>query len=118
MESVLRGIPGTIMYIDDILITAPTGKEHIISRVAQVLGRLQEAGLRLKRGKCAFMAPSVVYIIDAQGLHLIQENVEAIQQAPRPTNVAELKSYLGLLTYYAKFLHDMSTTLTPRYRSF
>ena len=49
-----------------------------------------------------FMAPSVVHLghrIDEQGLHPISEKVKALQQAATPTNVSELKSYLGLLTY-------------------
>ncbi len=60
-----------------------------------------EAGLRLRRDKCKFLAPSVenlVCLIDAEDLHPTQEKVRAIQEAPKPNNVAELKSYLGLLT--------------------
>ena len=45
MESVLRGIPGVVVYLDDILITSPTDDEHIAT-LAVVLARLEEAGLR------------------------------------------------------------------------
>ena len=65
------------------------------------------------------MVPSVAYlghVIDAQGLHPLPEKVDAIQQAPTPTNVAELKSYLGLLTYYGKFLPNLATHLAPLYK--
>ena len=64
------------------------------------------------------MAPSVVYLghrIDAQGLHPLAEKVKAIQEAPKPNNVSELKAYLGLLSYYSKFLPNLSTTLAPLY---
>ena len=44
------------------------------------------------------------------------EKLQALQEAPRPTNVSELKSYLGLLTYYTKFLPNLSTELAPLYR--
>ena len=50
--------------------------------------------------------------IDAEGLHPL---VQAIQEAPTPTNVQELKAYLGLLTYYSKFLPNMATVLSPLY---
>jgi hypothetical protein len=53
------------------------------------------------------MAKSVQYlghIIDAEGLHPITDKIEAVQQAPPPRNVSELKSYLGLLAYYGKFI--------------
>ena len=118
MESILGDMPGVVVYFDDILITAPADEEHI-ARVAEVLGRLRKANLRLKRPKCRFMAPSVTYlgyVIDAEGLHPVPEKVEAIRQAPRPTTVAELKSYLGLVTYYSKFLRDLASTLAPLYK--
>ena len=118
MESVLRGIPGVVVYLDDILITSPTDDEHIAT-LAVVMARLEEAGLRLNREKCVFLAPSVIYLghrIDAEGLHPIREKVQAIQEAPQPNNVAELKSYLGLLTYYSKFLRNLSTMLAPLYQ--
>ena len=65
------------------------------------------------------MVPSVAYlgyVIDTDGLRPLPEKVEAIQQAPTPTNVAELKSYLGLLTYYGKFLPNLATHLAPLYK--
>ena len=64
------------------------------------------------------MAPSVVYLghrIDAQGLHPLVEKVKAIQEAPKPNNVSELKAYLGRLNYYSKFLPNLSNTLAPLY---
>ena len=65
------------------------------------------------------MAASVEYLshrIDTQGLHPIPEKVEAVKNAPRPKNVTELKSYLGLLSYYTKFLPNLSTVLAPLYQ--
>lgn len=69
----------------------------------------------LRKDKCVFLAPSVVYLGHSQGLHPTQE-VRAVQEAPKPNNVAELKSYLGLLTYYAKFLQNLSTVLAPLWK--
>ena len=115
MESVLRGIPGVV---DDILITAPTEEKHVAA-LAVVLERLKEAGLRLKKDKCVFLSPSVTYlghVIDSQGLHPIQEKVQAVQEAPPPRNVGELKSFIGLLMYYSKLLLNLSTLLAPLYK--
>ena len=64
------------------------------------------------------MLPSVVFLgnkINAQGLHPLLEKVKAIKDAPKPRNVSELKSYLGLLNYYLKFLSNLSTVLAPLY---
>ena len=81
--------------LDDILITGPTEKAHLAT-LEEVLQRFEEAGLRHRREKCVFLAPSVVYlghVIDSQGLHPTQEKVRAVQEASRPENVAELKSW-------------------------
>ena len=62
------------------------------------------------------MVPEVVYLghkINAKGLYPLTEKVEAVQAVPVPKNVTELKSYLGLLSYYGKFLSNLSTTLAP-----
>ncbi len=99
MGSILKGISGVMVYIDDILVTTVTVEEHLAS-LDEALKRLTEAGLRLRRDKCKFVAPSVEYLgylIDAEGLHLTQEKIRAIQEAPKPNNVAELKPYFGLL---------------------
>ena len=88
MENILQGIPYVVVYLDDILITGPTPQEHI--RV------LEEVLTRLKKSKCSFMAPSVIYLghhIDAEGLHPVADKVKAVNEAPRPSNVSELKSY-------------------------
>ena len=55
------------------------------------------------------------YHIDSEGLHLTNEKIWAVQSAPEPTNVTELKSYLGLLTYYGRFLPHLPSTLAPLY---
>ena len=79
---------------------------------------MERAGLRLKKAKCLFMIPSVDFLghkIDSQGLHPTSEKVKAVQEAPQPRNVRELKSYLGLFSYYSKFLPNLSSTLAPLY---
>ena len=117
METLLQGIPHVVVYIDDILITGPTDEAHL-QALHQVLDRLEKAGLRLKKSKCILMASSVEYLghrIDQHGLHPSSEKIRAVQEAPEPKNVTELKSYLGLLNYYGKFLPNLSTTLAPLY---
>ena len=72
----------------------------------------------MKPNKCSFMRPSVTYlghVIDAHGLHPLDERVRAIKDAPTPKTVGELKSYLGMLSYYSRFLPNMSSVLHPIY---
>ena len=102
IESVLQEIPGVIPYLDDILVSGTTEKEHL-KTLDQVFDRLERAGLRVHRDKCKFMADSITYLghqIDADGLHPLSDEVQAVKDAPSPRNVQELKAYLGLLTDY------------------
>ena len=118
MDNLLAGIPGVAVYLDDILVTGVTEQEHLKS-LEEVLRRLGQSGLRVKKKKCLFMVPSVSYLghkIDADGLHPLPDKLQVVKAAPTPTNVSELKSYLGLLTYYGKFLPNLSTHLEPLYR--
>ena len=121
MERLIQGIPMTdltVVYLDDVLVTGRTPEEHH-SHLKQVLERLQKAGLRLKREKCSFGRPSCTYlghrIDDGEGIHPTEEKVSAIINAPAPRNVAELRSFLGLVNYYHRFIQNLSTVLAPLY---
>ena len=56
---------------------------------------------------------SLEYKIDAEGLHPLPEKIEAIVEAPSPTNVTQFMSYLGLLSYYSRFLPNLTFTYLP-----
>ena len=112
MEKLLHGIAGVTVYIDDILVTGKTDEEHL-RNLNLVLERLHEYGLRLKRGKCSFLQPSVRYLIDKDGLHATPEKVKAILQKPVLRNVKTLRSFLGLVNYYGKFIRNLSTITQP-----
>ncbi|XP_013385929.1 uncharacterized protein K02A2.6-like [Lingula anatina] len=115
MEQVVQNIPMVSVYLDDILVSGRSYEEAHTNLIT-VLQRLQEAGLRLRKEKCTFMQRSVVYLghrLDSEGIHPTDDKLLAIQKAPTPTTVAELRSYLGLLNYYHRFLKNLSTVLAP-----
>ena len=115
MEQLLQNIPMTVVYLDDVLVTGQTPEEHD-RNLKIVLSRLQEAGLHLKREKCTFRQKSCKYLgheIDAEGIHPTNDKVLAIENAPPPQNVQELRSYLGIIHYYHNFLCNLSTILAP-----
>ncbi|KAL5517714.1 hypothetical protein EMCRGX_G003317 [Ephydatia muelleri] len=85
------------------LATISTHKEHL-QILEQVLTRLEEVGIRLKESKCQFLLPSVEYLgyrISVDGIQPTEEKLRAIRDAPTPRDLSQLKSFLGLLNYYA-----------------
>ena len=113
MDQLLQGIPHCIL--DDILITG-VDDEHNLANVDAVLQRLEDPGLCANRQKCFFLQPRIDYCgheVSEDGLHRMPANVDAIQQALVPANVSQLRSFLGLVNYYARFLPNLSTTLHP-----
>ena len=118
MEGILQGVDNVTVYLDDILITGSTGVEHL-HHLQEVLARLEKAGIRLKRDKCKFLLPSVEYlghIISSEGLQPTPSKIKAIVEAPTPKDVTQLRSFLGLVNYYSKFLPRSSSLLAPLYQ--
>ncbi|XP_045535455.1 uncharacterized protein K02A2.6-like [Papilio machaon] len=115
MEETLRGVAGCVVFLDDICVTGSNQSEHI-RNVRAVLERLRDMGLTVKFDKCKFLQDSVKYlgfIINKDGLRPDPEKLEAISSAPTPENVTQLKSFLGLLNYYGRFISNLSTILHP-----
>jgi hypothetical protein len=115
MDEILQGIAGVQVLLDDIIITGKSEAEHL-QRLELVLGKLQAKGLKLNSDKCKFFASSVTYcghVIDKKGLHKMPEKISAISEAPRPVNVLQPCSYLGLVNYYHRFLPNISSLLRP-----
>jgi len=118
MDRILRDVPNVLCYQDDIFITGKDYKDHQ-STLETVLQRLQDHGLRVNKDKCSFLQESIVYLghrIDRKGLHPTEGKVQAIKKAPSPRNVGELRSFLGLINYYQKFLPNLSGTLHPLHK--
>lgn len=115
MDGVLQGIPQVAVYLYDILVTGATREMHLRT-LDEVLTRLEDAGLRLKRSKCTLLADEVQYLghkVDAKGVHTEEAKVKAVVDAPTPTIVTNLKAYLSLLNDNNRFLPNLSTLLDP-----
>ncbi|KAF2890699.1 hypothetical protein ILUMI_15474, partial [Ignelater luminosus] len=83
----------------------------LIVKVVKVLDRLQEFNMKVNLSKCVFITKNVEYLghsVDKLGIHPTSDKVKSITEAPAPKNVTQVKSYLGLLTFYNKFLPMLS----------
>lgn len=117
MSNLLNDIPNVQVFLDDIIIGTTTMSQHL-EVLERVLDRLCSNGMKLKRSKCFFMTDEVKYlgyIISAQGIQADPEKIEGIVNIPTPSNVTELRSLLGTINFYAKFVKNLSTILAPLY---
>eukprot|EP00731_Ephydatia_muelleri_P000635 Em0001g635a len=115
MDTILQGMSGVLCYLDDTLIVGKNKEEHLAT-VEEVLKRLQNEGLRVNKEKCCFLTTSVQYLghrIDANGIHATGEKLDAVLMAPVPSSVPQLRSFLGMINYYSKFIPNLATLLNP-----
>eukprot|EP00731_Ephydatia_muelleri_P009634 Em0005g220a len=115
MDTILQGLPGVVCYQDDILVTGKEIDEHL-KNLERVFGRLKEFGLRLRLTKCKFLKESVEYlghVISRNGICTSPKKIEVIQKAPIPLNVTELRSFLGIVNYYGKFIQSVADLCAP-----
>ena len=118
IENLFSDLPYVSVYLDDILVSGTDLNDHL-QKLDTVLCRLHTAGLNVKQDKCSFAVPFVEYLghtIDKNGLHPSPNKLRAIQDAPEPTNLSELRSFIGLLNYYNKFIPNLACILFPFYR--
>ena len=117
MDTLLAGIPGVCVFLDDVVVAGQTAESHG-DALRQVLHRLREAGLKANREKCCFGLESVTYLghkVSGKGVETTDDKVTAITSAPEPRDVVSLRSWLGIVNYYGKFLQGLASKLAPLY---
>ena len=107
-----------IVFIDDILVYSRNEKEHA-EHLWTVLQTLRQKQLYAKFSKCEFWLDRVVFlghVISAEGIYVDPQKIEAVVKWERPTNVTEVRSFLGLAGYYRRFVEGFSKIAIPMTR--
>ena len=116
VEGVLNGIEGIHIYYDDILVAGRTVIEEHNLRLGMVFQRIKEYGLKLKRSKCSFLKSEVSYlghVISGEGTKPIPSKIESILQTEAPRDKSKVRSYVGLLNFYRRYLPNLASTIAP-----
>ena len=117
MQTVLAGLEWRccFIYLDDILIASQTFEEHL-EHLRLVFDRLRKAGLTLKPKKCFFVQQKVQYlghVISPEGIMPDPAKTEKVKQFPMPTDVTKVRQFLGLTSYYRRFVPRFSSIAAP-----
>ena len=109
MSQILIGLKGVVVLMDDVLVNGKDQEEYD-ARLEAVLQRLKSAGVILNREKCEFSKSKIVFLgqlIDAEGIHSDPEKTAAIAQMKPPSNVPELRRFLGMVNELTQPLRDL-----------
>ena len=106
-----------LIYLDDLIIFSKTLEEHM-AHLEIVFDILHKAGLRLNLKKCNFFQKRIEYlghVVTGKGVWPNKKNIEAIEKFPEPKNVRQVQGYLGLSTYYRRFIRNYADIAHPLY---
>ncbi|RWS21805.1 uncharacterized protein B4U80_01249, partial [Leptotrombidium deliense] len=117
-DRMFRSMSGVANFVDDIVPSGKTEKEHL-QNLRKVFEVMRENGIHANKKKCKFGVSRISYIghdFIPGGVMPSPDKVKAIKKAPEPKNVTQLKSYLGGLGYYGRFMPNLSSTVEKLYK--
>ncbi|CAG9133440.1 unnamed protein product [Plutella xylostella] len=117
MNTCLSGLQGTrcFVYLDDIVIYSHDLQTHI-DNLSAVFERIRQFNLKLQPDKCEFLRKEVAYlghVISDEGVKPNPDKIKAVAEFPIPESPKDIKSFLGLVSYYRRFIPDFSKTAKP-----
>lgn len=117
MTYVLSGLQGIhcLVYLDDIIVYGKNLADHNL-KLTQVFQQLRKNNLKLQPEKCYFLQREINYlghIIAKDGVKPDPEKIKCVENFPRPENVKEIQSFLGLANYYRRFIQNFSKIAEP-----
>ncbi|XP_055615351.1 uncharacterized protein K02A2.6-like [Toxorhynchites rutilus septentrionalis] len=115
IDIMLAGLSFTSGYLDDVVVGGRTPEEHQ-QNLHAVLQRIQEFGFTIRPEKCSFGREQLGYLgllLDKDGLRPDPNKIKAIQDMPPPRDLTGVRSFLGAVNYYGKFVPNMRSLRYP-----
>jgi hypothetical protein len=117
MHYVLRKYIGicVVVYFDDILLFSQSLEDHVM-HLRDILQVLRNEHLCANMEKCAFRVDKLVFlgfVVSSKGVHVDETKIDTIKTWPQPTNLQQVRSFLGLAGFYLRFVKDFSTIASP-----
>ena len=103
------------VYMDDIIIYSKNMEEHA-EHLKQVLAVMSKYGYKARKDKCCFGVSSVPFlghVVSGKGLSVDPSKVTLVENWPAPLDVGQVRSFVGLVQYFKRFIKDLSTILVP-----
>ena len=109
MDQLTSDLQGVAVYMDDLLVSGADARQ-LLQNLQALLQRLQDRGLRCNLAKCVFPNPSWnIWATPCHGMVSKGRKVDAVIRMPPPSDVSTLRSFLGSVQFYGKFILNLAT---------
>jgi hypothetical protein len=117
MDMVLSGLTwrSCMVFFDDVVVFSDAWEKHLID-LDHVFGRLEQAGMTLNFKKCEIAQREIVYLgylISQKGVRPNPQKTKAVREFPRPRTVAEVRTFLGISSYFRRFIKSYAQIAKP-----
>lgn len=113
IENILKDISDITVFLDDIKIASISEEKHF-ENLELVLKRLSEYNIRINLKTCSFLKDQISYcgyVIGKFSIKKKKEKMDAIDKLPKPSNVSEVRAFVGLINYYGRFIENLSNII-------